>query len=168
MPYVVWNPEDGQVVAPVDFRNPLTYRSVSEDYELVEGEHLLEDDPLQGQVWDATNQKLRSPTDTELAQKELDGAKYEKQVEFFIDFLLERINANPEVVGDYSNISIDLLLKGILSILFDFLKGQQEPTRLQDLGEEVTKLLTKRQNVQSKTLENSTPEEIRAESWQNG
>lgn len=161
--YYLVNPQDGQrVQAPGETGDRLGGVEIQDESEAPEGAVIVDEMPV-GHVWDEASQELRPRTEEELAQKELDEAKYEKQVEFFTDFLLERINANPEVIGDYSNISTDLLLKGILSILFDFLK--QEPARLQGLGEEVTKLLTKRQNVQSKTLENSSPEEVREESW---
>jgi hypothetical protein len=154
LPYALSNLVDGQIP---------DIRAITHEGDVPEGAVVVQDgDMRDGWVWDAANSRLRPLTEEEELQQELDQAKYDKQVEFFVKFLETLRDQNPQVVGDLALIDRQLLDQGILSAIFSLLQG---PAKAQELGAATTHFLERRSYVQSMTLENSTPEDVRNEPW---
>lgn len=164
MHYAVKNPVDGVSI----YQPPTSMQSISSPEDAGPGDFVLtEEEASHGDwVWDSELETTRPPTEQELLQQDLDQARYDKQVEFAIAAFGDLVDLEADVVGDLTRIPPDLRDQATFASLLRILKGLQDPAELQPVGAISSKLISKRQYIQSRTLENSTPEQVRAETWQ--
>lgn len=110
--------------------------------------------------------KYPEPTEEDLARGDLEAAKKEKVAEFFVGALGDFVEMFPEVEGSYGAVPRELLDQAFMAHFFFSLEASSNPEKAQAVGALLAKFRSTRTELESKTIETTSAEDIRSERWE--
>jgi hypothetical protein len=121
---------------------------------------------LDNEIVEWNTDKYPEPTPEDLARGDFEVAKHEKDIEFLIHALEEFVDLFAEVKGSYKAVPPELLDEARMAHFFFSLEGPSNPEKVQAAAAIVAKYREARTHRGNATMETTTAEEIRSETWE--
>lgn len=121
---------------------------------------------IDNEIVEWNTDKYPEPTEEDLREGDFEAAKKEKTAEFFVGALRDFVEMFPEVEGSYGAVPRELLDQAFMAHFFFALEASSNPEKAQSVGALLGKFRTARTELENKTIETTSAEDIRSERWE--